>query len=257
MLSSALSSPIARPEVAERIGKASRILLFLDFDGTLAPIVSTPEVARASVEMLDLLSALAARKDFLISIVSGRMVDDVREKVNLPDIVYSGDHGLEIDGPGIRFRAPGAEAAEPALRDLLRTLAPRLQQMPGVWVENKGLTATVHYRLRPEAREAVRAAVRAAAGDFLVRDGKMAVEILPRVSWDKGRAVKAIRETLGLPGDLAIAIGDDATDEDMFAALPDGLTVRVGSGIATRAGYAVASPDEVQEFLRWVGSLHF
>jgi trehalose 6-phosphate phosphatase len=126
-----------------------------------------------------------------------------------------------------------------------------------VAVEDKGLSIAVHYRhAAPEQHEAVRSAVHGvlsnASHPFVLTAGRMCFDIRPRVYWNKGEAVKWLLTRIGQPDALVIFVGGDPTDEDAFAALPDGVTVRVGSGPETAAKYHVDGPDGVWKFLEWL-----
>jgi trehalose 6-phosphate phosphatase len=188
-------------------------------------------------------------------VVSGRDLADLVPRVGVDGIAYAGNHGLEIAGPGYQFRDPGAVERMGELAGVVGELAAELAAVAGAWVQDKGLSASVHYRqvspeLVPAVREAVERVVGPYLGRFVLRAGKMVVEVRPAVDWHKGRAVRWLADRLG--GGVAIFLGDDQTDEDAFAALPDGVTVLVGPDRPTAARYRVESPDEVARFLRWV-----
>jgi len=244
-------------ELQTRVSEAERILLFLDFDGTLAPIAKTPGQAAMSRETGQVLADLAARKTFVVVIVSGRAIADLRPKANIPALIYAGNHGLEISGAGLEFAEPEAMERKPALEDLLREMAAELHLLPGVEIESKELSASIHFRQAPEAHEDVRRIVESRISGsklFCVREGKMIYEILPCVPWRKDAAVNWIRKMPGFERGLAICIGDDATDEDLFAAGADGITVRVGEAAKTAAQYFVTDTDDVRSFLVWLGA---
>src|SRR6267154_4791815 len=160
----------------------------------------------------------------------------------MPNLIYAGNHGLEISGPGVYFIQPDAAKRVQALSDLSRELQNRLQNVPGVQVENKVLTASVHYRRAPadrmrEIHQLTNLAVSACGGLFQLTPGLQVFEIRPRVSWHKGKAVDWIKEAWAKGHALSVYVGDDATDEDAFLALPEGITVSVGSARQTSARY--------------------
>ncbi len=234
----------------------------LDFDGTLAPLEAAPDRVALPGEVRRILAHLSSR-GVLVAVISGRALDDVRERVGLPELAYAGNHGLEIAWGDDRWVHPDAQAARPAVAACAQRLRERLADVPGVLVEDKGLSATVHYRATPHPLvERVRAAVFEeavrASGALTVRPARRALEIRPQVEWDKGRAAREIlRRAFGedWPDRVAVVcVGDDQTDEDLFAALPPAaVTVRVGADpAATAARYVARDPDEVRAFLAWL-----
>ena len=247
------------PELARRIDLAKHVVVGLDFDGTLAPLQSQPDAVTLSEPVRSVLSRLASLPRVTPMIVSGRRLTDVAARVGLPDLIYAGNHGLEIRGPGLNFVEPTAAATEQRLHKVTEHLRARLSDVPGVFVEAKGFTTSVHYRnVRPEHRDElariVREAVDANATGLVLSTGHAIWEIRPRVSWHKGHAVVWTMQQLGIgASSLAFFLGDDRTDEDAFAALPDGITVKVGSpGTPTEARYWLPDPDAVRAFLVWL-----
>src|SRR5881227_3268174 len=228
-----------------------RPAVFLDYDGTLTPIVSHPEDAWLSDSMRQTLRSLAARVP--VAILSGRDLDDVRGRVHVDGIVYAGSHGFDIAGAGGLRRELGAaylsvlDAAETELREAL-------DEIPGAQLERKRFSVAAHYRNVKE-NDAFRVALAvdavAARHHELRRiDGKKVFELLPRIEWDKGKAVMWLLDTLGLEqGDvLAIYIGDDCTDEDAFRALKGyGVGILVGDELQpSSAIYSLKNPSEVE-----------
>jgi trehalose 6-phosphate phosphatase len=247
------------PEVDSRIQSANRVALFLDFDGTLAPIVADPSTARLSEVVREALQRLVERESIVTTVISGRAVEDLYVRIRVDNVIYSGNHGLEIFGRGMRFVEPAADARREHLRRLTELLMGRLRHIPGVLVEDKGLTTSIHFRQAvegdvPEIEEAVRASVAAAGARFRLGTGREVFEIVPRTDWHKGAAVKWILKHLSEDGFLPIYAGDDNSDEDAFAVLPDGVTIRVGGQPVTCAHYSVPGPAEVYRFLVWLES---
>jgi trehalose-phosphatase len=248
----------ARQEIGARIRAAPRCLLCLDFDGTLAEFVGDPDTARLSPKTERLLRALAERDRLSIAIVSGRDRLDLERRVGIAGLIYAGNHGLEISGPGFEFVEPTAAARVAELHELAKVLSARLEGIAGAIVEDKGLTISVHYRLVSEqaceeVRRVVHATLSATNHPFILVAGEKVHEIRPRVSWTKGSAVAWIRERLGQPDPLPIYIGDDTTDEDAFAAVREGgIAVKVRTGGETAARYSLNDPAEVNKFLEWL-----
>jgi trehalose-phosphatase len=237
----------------ERICRRGPVLIATDFDGTLTPIVQTPEAASLSRLVLHVLRRLNSTPGCTLMIVTGRSLDDIRVRVPLP-CIWAGNHGLEIEGPGFALRHPAAIAMRRRLESACLRLSQALRLWPGATVESKGLTATVHYRqVRADQQRAVRLIVRrtmAIEGNaFGLRSGKMAIEIYPKTDWDKGSAVQWARQRLGLTEDACICIGDDRTDESMFRRCPGAITVAVGAPRLTAAEFLVGEPDEVHALL--------
>lgn len=247
----------ALDEIGAVVETASHLLVFLDFDGTLAPIADTPDAARLPDKTRGFLKTLARRVDCTVSIVSGRAVADVRRRVGVAGLVYAGNHGLEIAGGGLHFDEATAIGARGEVARAVATLEARLCHVPGTFVEAKGLTASVHYRVVSpghwdEVERVVHGVVPEDHPDLVITAGKMVWEVRPRVGWNKGTAVRWIRERLGLRGAATFYLGDDRTDEDAFAEVGRVVTARVGTARPTRAGYRLADADEVAEFLQWL-----
>jgi len=246
-----LAREVAR---AARVPGAARTLL-LDLDGTLAPIVPTPEQARVPAETLDALRALA-RQGWTVAVVSGRPARQVRRLVPLRRIRVFGSHGLEGSWePGAR-RGPSRNLQRRL--DALERSATRLAAgHPGARVERK--PAGLAFHDRGLDGDALRAFRRALAGWLDEQDlgrlerieGKRVLELRPG-GVDKGLVVRALPPGRRRGTDLSlVAIGDDRTDEDMFRALgPRGLAVRVGRSLrGSAARRRLASVRAVREFL--------
>jgi trehalose 6-phosphate phosphatase len=246
-------------EVDARIQSADGIALFLDFDGTLAPIVADPINAQIPDVVREALQRVVDCDSIVTTIISGRAVEDLFVRIRVENVIYSGNHGLEIFGRGLRFVEPEADGRRDHLRRLTELLAARLSHVPGVLVEDKGLTTSIHFRQASEGdvpviEQAVRASVATAGAWFRLNTGREVFDIVPRTGWHKGAAVKWILEHLSEKSLLPIYVGDDNSDEDAFAVLPDGVTVRVGGQPPTCAQYGVPGPAEVHRFLVWLES---
>jgi trehalose-phosphatase len=242
--------------IEERIASATRVSLFLDFDGTLAGIVANPGEAKLDPQIRSIVKALSERWDFDISIISGRALADVRERAGLSNVIYAGNHGLEIESDTVRFREPQAEALRRELRCVLLQLKLALSDTDGIEIEDKGLTLSVHFRRVSEhLRDWVRNVTHSTVGrsrSFSCREGKMVLEVRPQVTWNKGHAVKWIAREVLPAGSVPIYIGDDITDEDGFAAIPEGITIRVGGATETEARYSLPDVPAVGQFLTWL-----
>ena len=242
-------------EMEERLS-GRRAAVFLDYDGTLTPIVSRPEDALLAGEMRDAVLGLAAQ--CTVAVVSGRGLEDLRELVGIEDIYYAGSHGFEMAGPH-GFRRENEEAGR-FLPDFDRAqdlLERELAAVPGSQVERKRFTIAIHYRNVADGdlsrvEEAVASAHLAFPG-FRRTEGKKVYELQPDIDWDKGRAVEWFVESLDIPEPqpVPIYVGDDVTDEDAFEALKArGVTVVVGEERRrTRAQYRLRDTGEVRDFL--------
>jgi len=231
------------------------LAVFLDYDGTLTPIVERPEAAVLGEDTRTVLRALARRCP--LAVISGRDLADVRSRVGIPELYYAGSHGFDIEGPGLRHEHPLAHAGALKLRDAAQEITRDTLGIDGVQLELKRFAFAVHYR---RVREADVAAVRGAVERALARrsglrlsEGKKVLDLQPDIPWDKGRAVLWLLQALRLDRKevLPLYIGDDLTDEDAFRAL-----ARRGIGIAvqeehrrTAARYTLRNPAEVQTFL--------
>jgi trehalose 6-phosphate phosphatase len=251
-------------EIAERIRAAGQILLLSDFDGTLSPIVGRPEEAVLPDDTRRALEALAGHDRVDVAVVSGRALSDIKSKVGIQGITYAGNHGVEIEGPWLKFVYPPAEAMRPVMHHLYSTLSKVLAGFEGAFVEDKGLTLSVHYRLAREdrvgeLRGVCEETVRGLRSERKIRttEGKKVYEIRPGVLWDKEDAIVLLlsgwTSSTGESGNLALFLGDDLTDEGGFKVVDrhGGVSIFVGeSGSSTAARYILRSPDEVAVFLK-------
>lgn len=234
-----------------------RLVVFLDFDGTLAPIVDEPAAAALPASTVPILGRLAATVP--VAIVSGRGADDVTARVGLDDVHVAGSHGFEIVRPGgDRHEHPGAAAAQPALDAAADDLDREIGAVPGVIIEPKRFGLTVHDRMVAEpdlARVRSAAATVGAQHGLWVTSGKRVTELRPPVAWDKGQAVLWLLDDLRIAGAVPVYIGDDRTDEDAFVALgSDALTVVIGGDDAdaartSAAGFRLTDTGQVADLL--------
>jgi trehalose 6-phosphate phosphatase len=241
------------PQVCARLKAAEHLALFLDFDGTLAPLEARPKDVWLDSRTRRVLGRLARHRQVTLWIISGRRRADARKRVGVRGIHYAGLHGWERAG-----KTPLPRRVRRVLTDAKRQLAARLETLPGAWIEEKGLSFTFHYRGASDgtfrrARREVRKLSERFRPDLRVLPGKKVWEVLPAEVQGKGSAVRALLAKLP-EKTLAIYVGDDASDESAFRVLPDGLTVRVGRGRPTQARFRLRNPEEVREFLERVDS---
>ncbi|MBD0258567.1 MAG: trehalose-phosphatase, partial [Cytophagales bacterium] len=232
------------------------VAVFLDFDGTLAPIVPRPEDARMPGEVRELVRQLAAT--CTVAVVSGRDRADVAGRVGIPEIIYAGSHGFDIGGPGgIHLQHREGETFLPDLYQARKDLLHRLAGVEGIQIERKKYAVAVHYRNVPrerqqEVREVVHAIAHAMPRLHPI-PGKKVVELRPAIDWHTGKAVGWIMEALQLDAGkvLPLYIGDDLTDEDAFRFLKGkGVGILVGDhGAGTDADYRLKDLGQVKQLL--------
>lgn len=221
----------------------SRALLAFDFDGTLAPIVADRDGAAMRARTLRLFERVCAR--YPVAVISGRSQRDVRARLGDATVTrVVGNHGMESGAVDASFLRDAARARE--------HLAAALAAVPGVDLEDKGLSLALHYRAarsRRAARAAIDAAVRAAPVALRVVPGKLVINALPAHAPDKGDALQRARDEAHL--DTALYLGDDVTDEDVFVLDQPGrlLSVRVGRTRATAAPWYVRDQRAVDALL--------
>ena len=243
-------------EIASRIEK-KKAAMFLDYDGTLTPIVDDPECALLSDSMRRTLVELAGLLP--VSVISGRDLPDVQRLVGLRNIYYAGSHGFDIAGPeGMKNNHEKGAAFLPALDIAERELKENLDPTQGARVERKKFSIAVHYRKVPASKvgsmkEAVEKVARLHQ-DLRLSGGKKIFELQPKIDWNKGKALLWLLTKLDLDKENVIPfyIGDDLTDEDGFRALKDrGIGVVVmDRSRPTEARYRLNDPAEVERFLK-------
>jgi len=221
--------------------------LFIDFDGTLAPLQDDPDTVALVDGAGPLLETLADQLDGALAVISGRDIDDLSRRV--PDTLWRlGNHGLNIMAPGADALIRTDTAPE-EVRDAFAALS---SDYPGTKVENKGSVLALHYRACPQHGEALLAAARGiveAVEGYGVQSGKMVIEAKPTGA-NKGLAIREIMSKPPFAGLEPVMLGDDVTDEDGFEAVLDlgGFAVKVGEG-ESLAAYRLASPQAVAEWL--------
>lgn len=238
----------------KRLPAGVPLAVFLDYDGTLVPIRRRPDLARLGAERRSRLERL--NRGVPVGIVSGRPLSEIERLVGIPGLAYAGNHGLELRVNGRTWIHPAAARRVRTVARAISAIRSATAGFRGVFIEDKGLTASVHFRLaaaRTHARlwAIVADEVRRSRGRLAFSQGKKVFEIRPNVPWDKGRGVgELLRRAGGRRARYPIYIGDDLTDEDAFRALRGrGLTIHVGPGPKTLAVCRLPGVDEVWEFL--------
>lgn len=233
--------------------KNNNILLSLDLDGTLAPIVKNPDEICIPNDTITLIKEL--KKTTKIAIISGRDLNDLKKRICFPVDYLCGSHGLEIEGNGINFLHHKAVESKKYIDKLFFRIKKEFQGHNGIYIEKKKFSFTFHYRnVDKEERKYL---IKRFHDIFLsieqfpikIQKGKMVIEILPSVDWNKGNAIILIMRHL--KSFFPVYIGDDKTDEFAFLAIKDvGLAIKVGSSKKTHAKYFLKSQKEFLSFLK-------
>lgn len=222
----------------------SRLLVALDFDGTLAPIVADREQARMRPRTHTLLEKVSQL--YPCAVISGRSMEDVRARLEgIPAKYLIGNHGLE---PGENI-----ELFEPQIHQIRPELEQELKGIPGIDIEDKRYSLAVHFRRvrrRREARQGIYQAVAKLSLPMRIVAGKLVVNVIPEKAPHKGDALMELRRREG--ADTALYVGDDVTDEDVFELDQPGrlLSVRVGQSRRSAATYFLRNQREMDNFLQ-------
>ncbi len=244
-------------EIRRKLARARHVALLTDFDGTLAGIRPRPDQVWLERGAQRLLAGLAQR-GAVVAVVSGRKLEDVRERVGLSGIWYVGAHGYFLRAPNNRVIGLLNPIEQARIRRARRVLSKRLRRLPGILLEAKRATIAVHYRA---ASASDAEAARGIVEEFLAKNpglwllaGKKVWELLPksRRRIDKWAAVQTIlRQERGgkLQGSRVVFyLGDDTTDERVFENL-HGVSVAIAKRRNTAARFYLRSPGEVRKFL--------
>lgn len=237
-------------------------VVFLDYDGTLTPIVPDPDTANLSPTMAEALQELSRK--FPVAVISGRGLSDVRRRIDLPNVFYAGSHGFEIEGPNhFHYENPEGQSFLGVLDEAERLLKEALADVDGIQVERKKYAIAVHYR-RLKAVEKLGFIeesvdrIRQQTGRLRKSYGKKIFELHPDMDWNKGKALTFLLNTMFPKGKdrqniLPIYIGDDTTDEDAFKILKTrgfGIRVLGETQQKTLADYTLQNTSAVGEFIQ-------
>jgi trehalose 6-phosphate phosphatase len=229
-----------------------KLVFFLDYDGTLTPIVSHPELAVLSKEMREVVKKLS--QEYTTAIVSGRMRQDVQNLVGIEGLFYAGSHGFDINGPNFSMVKPEVEKLVPLIAQIVEKLNKELGSIKGILIEDKKFSVGVHYRLVDEQRvpqiKAFCEVIIKSNTSLRLMEGKKVFEIMPAIYWNKGEAVRWIMQALKIEWaeTSVVYIGDDTTDENAFRVVRTrgaGILVSEKPKISC-ADYLLSSPQEVR-----------
>ena len=235
-----------------------KAVFFFDYDGTLTPIVQQPDLAKISPEMKEIIRQLSLK--YKLAIVSGRGRRNLQSLVDIPEIFYAGDHGLDIIGPDISMTHPKVKKFLPLIQNISKSLDKSLSHIPGVIVEKKKMSVAIHYRQvskedLPGLKLPLKKILKENREDIRLLKGKKVVEFLPNIEWNKGKAVLWILNTLGLDWSehKIFYLGDDTTDEDAFRILRTrGTSILIAEKAEkSAADFRLSSPEEVKCWLKY------
>jgi trehalose 6-phosphate phosphatase len=236
-------------QIAKRIRAATDVRLYLDFDGTLAGYRPRPEQVKLREKTRSALRRLAEHRRVHVAIVSGRRRGELAKLLRAPGVEYFGLYGWE---DADKVAAPARTRS--SLAEVRKAVEGISKEMPGIFVEDKGISVAVHFRsasaaVRRRALERVRKIVGRFRADLHVLASHSVWDVVPREVRGKGAAMRNALAGVRKPY-LAIYAGDDATDEPAFKVVSSGITVLVGEARKTHARYRLRDPLEVYAFLR-------
>lgn len=222
------------------------VIGFFDFDMTLAPVAKNPKDAFMSDSTSQYLVDLSSK--IIIGIISGRSLDDIVTRVNIPNIMYAGNHWAQWMIEGREYSIPLNESMLQMAREKLRDLSSQYPE--DTFLEDKKYTIAFHYRMaRKEMIPIIEKALENLSWEGIsIRWSKMTFEVRSVSDWNKWSVCLAMMEHVKSPV-VPIYVGDDLTDEDAFKALSQGITIRVGQSDTSHAHYYIRSQEEVDVFL--------
>ena len=255
---------LTRKILSKQLRKRKKIFIFLDYDGTLSPIVKEPDLARMSLRTKNILKKLSRKKGFIVGVISGRSLKDIRKRVSLKTVVYAGNHGLELAYQGKKISHKLSSRQTAVFQQTKVKIKRALKNINGVIFEDKGIVFAAHYRKVAQKdqtkvinifKHTVKPLLKQKL--FKTGGGKKVLELKPVLSINKAQAISFFQQKFKKKKhDLTIFIGDDLTDEDVFQQLkPPDLGIRVGKKKASQAGYFLKNPKEVT--VRLSDILHF
>lgn len=251
-------------DLIREVLKKPRFGLITDVDGTISRTTSSPDEATVSPKCRHYLTILC-RKLTLIAAISGRPATQIKEMIGIDGMVYLGNHGLERLGEGDYELAQNTKDYSQVIKTVLKELTPSLSG-EGIIIEDKGITASIHYRLCLEPESVMKRILTAVkslpqARSLQIMEGKMVINLLPDIGVNKGTATLKLIKSYNLEG--GIYIGDDNTDIDAFKAIHtpqsdfQGLAIGVISkempqDLTKEADLTLNGVADVERFLGWM-----
>lgn len=249
-------NPVYLTPIDERLFAKKNFTFFLDYDGTLTPIVEHPDSAKLSPQMKEVIKTLSQK--FIVTIVSGRKKEEIEKLINnVNHIIYAGNHGMDIKGDKLEMTHPYAQKLSPLMNKLSFELKNKLIEIDNVLIENKKFSVAVHWRQVekkqvPKLRNIIENLIRNNPS-LRIMEGKKVFEIMPNINWHKGEAIRWIMHKLNIDwrDTTVIYIGDDTTDEDAFRLIRTrGVGILVSSKPKeSAADFWVSSPQKVKKLL--------
>jgi trehalose 6-phosphate phosphatase len=245
-------------DIREAVTTANHLFILSDFDGSLAPTSETPPATTIDPDVSMVLHRLCRHDRVTLAVLSGRTIDDLKSRIDLP-VILVGDNGLEIHGGDFRYTAPGSDSIHHEVSQICECLQEAARHIPGSCIEAKRLSASVHYRhVIAEHPSDLKCAVHACVDPsrYEIHDGKSAMEIRPRLIWNKGDAAEWILNYYGARQEHVICLGGDKSDQYIFRRLPNAIKIQVGfDGLDLGADYWLPQPEVAQFFLRILNHL--
>ncbi len=248
--------------VSAKIKKSASIFLLLDFDGTLCPIVSHPDLVEVDKDIKSILKKLNKTRGIILGFVSGRSIADIKKYLKLKGVYYVGNHGLELKKPKSRkveiLSKDQIKESLKLLKDIAGVLRKKIKPYKGVWLEDKKYSLSLHYRMADKKNAEITKRIfdevtYEAERKKLVRitKGKKVFEVRPPHNQNKGTAVLKLKKIYLKKLPLLIYLGDDITDEDVFEVMSKkDLSIRIGRGEKSKAVYSLKNVKEVANFLK-------
>ena len=254
---------LTKKHIAKAFQNKKRVFIFLDYDGTLSPIVRNPKAAKIPVSTKKTLRQLIRKKRFILGVISGRSLSDIKKRLALKNIVYAGNHGLEAQYKNKKLSPKFSQQSKykAVLKKINNQLVEALKDIKGVVLEDKGVILALHYRKvdKNKQKRVIRIfqkILKPYLKTKLVKSGrgKKVLEVKPNIFFSKADSLRFFHKQFKkTKADLTMFFGDDLTDEDVFKILkkPD-LTVRIGRKKSSRARYYLSTPKQLSQSLRYI-----
>jgi trehalose 6-phosphate phosphatase len=235
-----------------------KLLLLIDYDGTLTPIVEHPWQAQLAPSTRELLAELAALPSVHVGVFSGRRLDELEQLIGLPQVAYCGLSGIELRIDGTLLVHPTARDSVQLIDEITRRLSAIERVYPGAWVEHKRYGFTVHYRgvepaLSDEVHKRILGFLECWTRQLRIVEAPLAVEVLVGGTWTKGDAVRKLIEHVGEPLFLLYA-GDAPNDREALEAVTAHGGIALGVGPLVPSAATVHVPDP-ETFVTWMDAL--